>query len=52
MLHVTYERVKDYWGKDLPVNVGRKNFDRRRYVYIQDENAEWQAKREQLGLGG
>ena len=21
----------------------RKNFDRRRYVYIQDENAEWQA---------
>ena len=24
-------------------NVGRDNFDRRRYVYIQDDNAEWQA---------
>jgi microcin C transport system substrate-binding protein len=40
---IVWERVEDYWAKDLPVNVGRKNFDRRRYVYIQDENAEWQA---------
>lgn len=40
---IIWERVEDYWAKDLPVNVGRKNFDRRRYVYIQDENAEWQA---------
>lgn len=25
---VVLERVKDYWGKDLPVNKGRYNFDR------------------------
>ena len=24
---ITYERVKDYWGKDLNVNVGINNFD-------------------------
>ena len=30
-------------GADLPVNVGRDNFDQRRYVYFQDDNAEWQA---------
>jgi microcin C transport system substrate-binding protein len=40
---VVWSRVPDYWAADLPVNVGRNNFDRRRYVYIQDENAEWQA---------
>ena len=25
--HVIYERVKDYWGKNLNVNLGRDNFD-------------------------
>lgn len=25
---VTYHRVEDYWGKDLPVNKGRYNFDK------------------------
>jgi microcin C transport system substrate-binding protein len=34
---VTYERVADYWGKDLPVNVGRNNFDVIRYDYYRDE---------------
>ena len=34
--YVTYERVPDYWGKDLPVNVGRYNFDRIRYDYYRD----------------
>jgi microcin C transport system substrate-binding protein len=33
---VTYERVKDYWGKDLPVNIGRHNFDRIRFDYYRD----------------
>ena len=33
---VTYERVKVYWGKDLPVNVGRDNFDDVRYEYFRD----------------
>lgn len=34
---VTYERVKDYWGKDLPVNVGKDNFDEIRYEYFRDD---------------
>jgi microcin C transport system substrate-binding protein len=40
---IVWARVEDYWAADLPVNVGRNNFDRRRYVYFQDDNAEWQA---------
>lgn len=34
---VTYERVADYWGKDLPVNVGRNNLGEIRYEYFRDE---------------
>ena len=34
--HVEYERVEDYWGGNLPVNVGRDNFDRIRYDYYRD----------------
>ncbi len=33
---ITYARVKDYWGKDLPVNKGRYNFDTVRYDYYRD----------------
>jgi microcin C transport system substrate-binding protein len=33
---VVYERVKDYWGKDLPVNIGRDNFDEMRFEYFRD----------------
>ncbi|WP_367716453.1 extracellular solute-binding protein [Nitratireductor sp. GISD-1A_MAKvit] len=40
---VVWKRVEDYWAADLPVHVGRYNFDRRRYTYIQDENAAWLA---------
>ena len=40
---ITWKRVEDYWAADLPVNLGRNNFDRRRYTYIQDDNAAWQA---------
>lgn len=35
--HVEYERVPDYWGKDLPVNRGRYNFDSVRYEYYRDD---------------
>jgi microcin C transport system substrate-binding protein len=34
---VTYRRVSDYWGADLPVNKGRYNFDRIRIDYFRDE---------------
>lgn len=33
---VVYERVKDYWGKNLNVNVGRDNFDELKYEYFRD----------------
>ena len=33
---IVYDRVKDYWGKDLPVNIGRDNFDELRYECYRD----------------
>jgi microcin C transport system substrate-binding protein len=33
---VVYERVKDYWGKDLNINIGRDNFEELRYEYFRD----------------
>ena len=33
---IAYERVPDYWGKDLPVNVGTNNFDRISFEYYRD----------------
>lgn len=33
---VVLERVKDYWGAKLAVNVGRHNFDEIRYEYFRD----------------
>jgi microcin C transport system substrate-binding protein len=33
---VVFERVPDYWGKDLPVNVGRDNFNEIRFEYFRD----------------
>lgn len=38
-----YERVADYWAKDLPVNVGLNNFDRVRYEYFRDRNVAFEA---------
>ena len=34
---ITYERVDDYWGRDLPVNKGRFNFDRVQFDYYRDQ---------------
>ncbi len=33
---IELDRVADYWGRDLPVNVGQNNFDRIRYEYFRD----------------
>jgi microcin C transport system substrate-binding protein len=33
---ITYRRVADYWGADLPVNKGRQNVDIMRYDYYRD----------------
>ncbi|KEQ15497.1 ABC transporter substrate-binding protein [Endozoicomonas montiporae] len=35
---VTFSRVKDYWGKDLPVNKGRYNFDKITLHFHRDYN--------------
>src|SRR6185437_3580156 len=34
--NIAYERVKEYWGKNLAVNVGRNNFDELKYEYFRD----------------
>nr|WP_255616533.1 extracellular solute-binding protein [Microvirga puerhi] len=34
--NATYERVKDYWGTNLNLNVGQNNFDEVRYEYYRD----------------
>jgi len=33
---IVYERVKDYWAKDLPITIGQWNFDEIRYTYFRD----------------
>ncbi len=40
---ITYERVKNYWAKDLPVNKGRFNFDKLRYEYYRDSTVAQEA---------
>lgn len=46
--HVEYERVKDYWARDLPVNRGRHNFDRIRYDVYRDATVAREAFRKGL----
>ncbi len=33
---IVYQRVADYWGKDVNVNIGRDNFGELRYEYFRD----------------
>ncbi len=40
---VVYERVKDYWGKDVNVNIGRDNFDELRFEYFRDSTVALEA---------
>ncbi|HEX7967715.1 MAG TPA: extracellular solute-binding protein, partial [Stellaceae bacterium] len=40
---ITYRRVADYWGKDLPVNRGRNNVDVIRYDYYRDQTVALEA---------
>lgn len=35
--NIYYERVPDYWGRDLPVNRGRYNFEKVKFDYFLDE---------------
>ncbi|KRE18188.1 hypothetical protein ASE63_03175 [Bosea sp. Root381] len=40
---IEFERVADYWGKDLPVNIGVNNFDRVRWEYFRDRQVAFEA---------
>lgn len=40
---IEFDRVPDYWGKDLPVNIGTNNFDRVRWEYFRDRQVAFEA---------
>ena len=40
---IVYEKVADYWGKDLPVNIGINNFQQIRYEYFRDSTVTLEA---------
>ncbi|HKA64234.1 MAG TPA: extracellular solute-binding protein [Methyloceanibacter sp.] len=40
---ISYKRNPNYWGKDLPVNRGRWNFDEIRFEYFRDRTAGMEA---------
>ncbi len=40
---ITYQRVKNYWGQDLPINKGQYNFDRIRVDYYMDQTVALEA---------
>ncbi len=48
---IVFERVKDYWGNELPVNVGQYNFDEIEIIYFRDRNIIFEAfKADQLDV--
>ncbi|PWB35752.1 ABC transporter substrate-binding protein [Pseudomonas sp. SDI] len=40
---LVFERVKDWWGKDLPVNAGKYNIDRVEYEFYRDADVAFEA---------
>ncbi|MFN3673178.1 MAG: extracellular solute-binding protein, partial [Bosea sp. (in: a-proteobacteria)] len=40
---IEFDRVPDYWGRDLPVNIGTNNFDRVRWEYFRDRQVAFEA---------
>jgi microcin C transport system substrate-binding protein len=40
---IEFDRVPDYWAKDLPVNVGQNNFEHIRYEYFRDRTVAFEA---------
>ena len=41
--HIEFDRVEDYWGSDLPVNIGQYNFDTIRYEIYRDSDVLFEA---------
>ena len=48
--YVTYERVDDYWGKNLAVMKGRYNFDQLKCDYFRDESIMVESVKETLSI--
>ncbi len=40
---IEFDRVADYWGRYLPVNIGVNNFDRVRWEYFRDRQVAFEA---------
>ncbi|MBR2512706.1 MAG: ABC transporter substrate-binding protein [Halomonas sp.] len=40
---IVFQRDENYWGKDLPVNVGRYNIGQIVYEYYRDRDIAWEA---------
>jgi len=40
---ITYKRTPNYWGKNLPINKGKFNFDQIEYDYYKDSNVALEA---------
>ena len=49
--NIVYERVKDYWGTALNVNVGRDNFDELGFEYFRDTTVALEAFRATRSTG-
>jgi microcin C transport system substrate-binding protein len=41
--HLEFERVKNYWGKDLPVNRGKYNYERMDVEFYRDSEVAFEA---------
>ncbi len=41
--YVEFARVPDYWGRNLPVNIGQNNFEFVRYEYFRDRQIAFEA---------
>ena len=48
--YITYQRVRDYWAANLPVNRGRYNFDSIRYDYYRTIKWRWKPSRPALTI--
>ena len=42
---LVYERVEDYWGRDIPVNRGRYNFNQVKFDHFKDETVMGEAQK-------
>ncbi|TPV97784.1 MAG: Oligopeptide-binding protein AppA [Beijerinckiaceae bacterium] len=41
--YISFDRVPNYWGKDLSVSIGQANFDRIRFEYFGDRKVAFEA---------